>query len=242
VNDRKFDSAVARVDEAGGVGLTCCLVAAMRGRQVHLVAAALEGLGVAHHIAIGTGVDVVDARIERAAVKASRKIRHVVVVDQNEQALDLATARIANIHGKDVTGSQVCGRIQDLELSAVCDNDRVMLVGSCACLHHLARADRDEFIKRALSWSVPLVIAELEGNHDSPSDGSAELVYSAYTFYRSLIKDATKSGLHPQELHACVVEFLLRELMPLLRNGYLERGNYHMVCWSTSFRAFHLPS
>lgn len=161
------------------------------------------------------------------------QLRHVTLIDQNEEAVAHALMRIRELIGLKCPVIGIVGRFDHASAWRDIKSQNSLFVANCS-LHELPAASKQTVLEYIKVRHGQLLLTELEGNHDSLKAGSGELIHGAAKFYDALIRDAYQSLENPVTRRRVIGDFLLAELSDIWFRDYNARENYQMTAgqWS----------
>lgn len=244
---RAWDEFADNIARAGGTDLSAMIQygqvawssTGLAERQRQTLSSWLDGTQWRCSSKVDTIVDLGsgDGEMIAALLEAQRfkgRVKAVVLVDRNEDALERARRCLDRRHEKKIA---VMVRRMDLRDPAIWNGvqpERTLAFAS-ASLHELPRTDKATTLARAAAHVSQMLLVELASDHDSPRTGSTILTEHALWFYDALIGDAYASVQSLSDRQAIIGAFLLQEFSKLTSQPYERRVNYHLDArgWQT---------
>lgn len=173
----------------------------------------------------GAGDGQMTCRLLESLASIGASPTQVILIDQNSEALILATRRLRRHFGPALEIESKCGRFQRMQFPTA--NPEFRLVFASSALHELPRAQKQQVLNKVAISARFLLVVELSSDHEAPASGSSTLAWRAARFYDALLADAFESL--PATVHQSVVGvFLLDGLLDLWFENYDNRHNYHL--------------
>lgn len=145
------------------------------------------------------------------------------------------------------------GKIQSLDneqAAALRAARPIWFVNASASLHHMPENVKGKTLEMLSELSRFCLLTEFEANNDIPKEDTPEFVFSVVQHYGYYLEDVLYCGADPEEIKACIQEFLLAEALTMLANDRDHRVDYHttaerwsQVAESSGYRQiFYTPS
>lgn len=200
----------------------------------------------------GNGVLITDIINSLARTMGLREAT-LILLDQSAGMIDSAVVYCRENAIIPVHLVTIEEKIQSLDnkqvatLRAACP---IWFVNASASLHHMPEDVKGKTLRMLSELSQFCLLTEFEANNDVPEEDTPEFVFSVVQHYGYYLEDVLNCGADPEEIKACIQEFLLAEALTMLANDRDHRVDYHttaerwsQVAESSGYRQiFYTPS
>lgn len=198
-----------------------------RGRFIAHAAASLPRFGrPLRLIDMGCGDGGLTRRLLEALCEHGNAegVAEIILVDPSENMLQTARAALAQAFPE----ARIAALNGRAEAMAAHFPPGLDIALSSLAWHHMPYGTKRRLARQVAERVDHVLLFEIEGHHDTPELNSPELAVSAYQLYGAAVNMVMNHEAPREVIDACLDQFLMGELLSLLKEPRGQRSEYHM--------------